>query len=190
MLQEAGIDRSQVIAAGVGIPGPIDHATGSVASSTILPGWSGVSAARELEQLLQIPVRVDNDANLGALGEVTYGAGQGLSDVVYVRLTSGIGSGLILGGRLHHGANGFAGELGHVQVRPEGIVCRCGNRGCLETVAAGDALLAPAATCARRRADRAGDARARRERRPRARDASSTTPAAPSGASSPTSATT
>ncbi len=93
VLQEAGIDRSQVIAAGVGIPGPIDHATGSVASSTILPGWSGVSAARELEQLLQIPVRVDNDANLGALGEVTYGAGQGLSDVVYVRLTSGIGSG-------------------------------------------------------------------------------------------------
>ena len=142
VLREAEIDRNQVIAAGVGIPGPIDHATGSVASSTILPGWSGVSAGRELGQLLRVPVRVDNDANLGALGEVTYGAGRGLSDVVYVRLSSGIGSGLILGGRLHHGANGFAGELGHVQVRPEGVVCRCGNRGCLETVAAHESLLA------------------------------------------------
>jgi predicted NBD/HSP70 family sugar kinase len=142
VLREAGIERSQVIGAGIGIPGPIDRATGSVASQAILPGWSGVSAAKELQRLLEVQVQVDNDANLGALGEVTYGAGQGLSDVIYVRLTSGIGSGLILGGRLHHGANGFAGELGHVQVRPEGVVCRCGNRGCLETVAAEGALLA------------------------------------------------
>jgi len=142
VLAAAKIQRSQIIGAGVGIPGPIDHATGAVASMTILPGWSGVSAGRELERLLEIPVRVDNDANLGALGEVTYGAGQGLSDVVYVRLTSGIGSGLILGGRLHHGANGFAGELGHVQVQADGVVCRCGNRGCLETVAADGSLLA------------------------------------------------
>jgi predicted NBD/HSP70 family sugar kinase len=142
VLAAAQIQRSQIIGAGVGIPGPIDHATGAVASMTILPGWSGVSAGRELERLLEIPVRVDNDANLGALGEVTYGAGQGLSDVIYVRLTSGIGSGLILGGRLHHGANGFAGELGHVQVQADGVVCRCGNRGCLETVAADGSLLA------------------------------------------------
>jgi predicted NBD/HSP70 family sugar kinase len=142
VLAAAQIERSQIIGAGVGIPGPIDHATGAVASMTILPGWSGVSAGRELERLLEIPVRVDNDANLGALGEVTYGAGQGLSDVIYVRLTSGIGSGLILGGRLHHGANGFAGELGHVQVQADGVVCRCGNRGCLETVAADGSLLA------------------------------------------------
>jgi predicted NBD/HSP70 family sugar kinase len=142
VLAEAGIDRSQIIGAGVGIPGPIDQIAGTVASRTILPGWGGVSVKRKLGDRLGLPVQVDNDANLGALGEVTYGAGRGLSDVIYVRLTSGIGSGLILGGRLHHGANGFAGELGHVQVRPEGIVCRCGNRGCLETVAAGDALLA------------------------------------------------
>jgi predicted NBD/HSP70 family sugar kinase len=142
VLTEAVIERHAVIGAGVGIPGPIDRATGSVASPAILPGWGGVSAGRELQRMLEIPVQVDNDANLGALGEVTYGAGRGLSDVIYVRLTSGIGSGLILGGRLHHGANGFAGELGHVQVQPEGVVCRCGNRGCLETVAAECALLA------------------------------------------------
>jgi predicted NBD/HSP70 family sugar kinase len=142
VLAAAKIQRNQIIGAGVGIPGPIDRATGAVASTTILPGWSGVTPGRELERLLEIPVHVDNDANLGALGEVTYGAGQGLADVVYVRLTSGIGSGLILGGRLHHGANGLAGELGHVQVRPDGVVCRCGNRGCLETVAADGSLLA------------------------------------------------
>jgi glucokinase-like ROK family protein len=142
VLAEAEIDVSQVVGAGVGIPGPIDHSTGTVASATILPGWGGVSVRRDLNARLGFPVQVDNDANLGALGEVRYGAGRGLSDVVYIRLTSGIGSGLVLGGRLHHGANGFAGELGHVQVHPEGVVCRCGNRGCLETVAAGDALLA------------------------------------------------
>jgi glucokinase-like ROK family protein len=142
VLADAGIDPSQIVGAGVGIPGPVDHSTGTVASATILPGWGGVSVRRDLNARLGFPVQVDNDANLGALGEVRYGAGRGLADVVYVRLTSGIGSGLILGGKLHHGANGFAGELGHVQVRPEGVVCRCGNRGCLETVAAEDALLA------------------------------------------------
>jgi predicted NBD/HSP70 family sugar kinase len=142
VLADAGIDPSQVVGGGVGIPGPVDHSTGTVASATILPGWGGVSVKRDLNERLGFPVQVDNDANLGALGEVRYGAGRGLADVVYVRLTSGIGSGLILGGKLHHGANGFAGELGHVQVRPEGVVCRCGNRGCLETVAAEDALLA------------------------------------------------
>jgi glucokinase-like ROK family protein len=142
VLDDAGIDQSQVVGAGVGIPGPIDHRTGTVASATILPGWSGVSVRRDLDARLGFPVEVDNDANLGALGEVQYGAGAGRRDVVYVRITSGIGSGLILGGRLHHGANGFAGEIGHVQVQPEGVVCRCGNRGCLETVATGDALLA------------------------------------------------
>ena len=85
---------------------------------------------------------VDNDANLGALAEVSAGAGRGLTDVVYVMVSAGIGGGLVLGGRLHRGATGFAGELGHVFVADKGAVCRCGNRGCLETVASTDALLA------------------------------------------------
>ena len=90
---------------------------------------------------LDLPVTVDNDANLGALAEVSLGAARGLTDVIYVMVSSGIGSGLILGGRLHRGATGFAGELGHVYVVEKGAVCRCGNRGCLETVASTDALL-------------------------------------------------
>ena len=107
----------------------------------ILPDWTGLNAGAELSRRLDLPVAVDNDANLGALAEVSLGAGRGLTDVIYVMVSSGIGSGLILGGRLHRGATGFAGELGHVFVVEKGAVCRCGNRGCLETVASTDALL-------------------------------------------------
>jgi predicted NBD/HSP70 family sugar kinase len=80
-------------------------------------------------------VNVDNDANLGALAELSLGAGRGVEDLIYIKVSSGIGAGLVLGGRLHRGATGIAGEIGHVQVRADGAVCRCGNRGCLETVA-------------------------------------------------------
>jgi len=84
---------------------------------------------------------VDNDANLGALAEYTAGAGRGVSDIVYLKLASGIGAGLVLDGRLHRGVTGIAGEVGHVRSNPDGRVCRCGNRGCLETVAAAPALV-------------------------------------------------
>jgi predicted NBD/HSP70 family sugar kinase/biotin operon repressor len=142
VLLEAGMDRDRIVGAGVGLPGPIDARTGTVGSSVILPGWVGLRPAEELERRLGVGVKVDNDANLGALGEVSFGAGRGLSDVLYVKVSSGIGAGLVLGGRLYHGAVGLAGELGHVQVREHGDVCRCGNRGCLETVAAAGAVLA------------------------------------------------
>ena len=84
---------------------------------------------------------VDNDANLGALAEAAFGAGRDAGDLVYLKISSGIGAGLILNGRLYRGSAGLAGELGHVLVDPDGIVCRCGNRGCLETVAATGALV-------------------------------------------------
>ncbi len=142
LLDGAGIDRSRVVGAGVGVAGPFDKRTGRMGSASILPGWSGIEPGVELTRRLGVHARVDNDANLGALGEASYGAGVGLGDVVYVRLGSGIGAGLVLGGRLHSGATGIAGELGHVTVRPEGDVCKCGNRGCLETVAAVGPLLA------------------------------------------------
>lgn len=131
----AEVDETQLVGAGVGLPGPIDRLTGTVRSELILPGWAGVPARETLAERLGLRVQVDNDANLGALAEVSFGAGRGLSDVVYVRLGSGVGAGLVLGGRLHRGAAGLAGEIGHVQVRVDGAVCRCGNRGCLETVA-------------------------------------------------------
>jgi predicted NBD/HSP70 family sugar kinase len=119
----------------MGLPGPIDRRTGTVGSSVILPGWAGLKAAEELSRRIDFHVEVDNDANLGALAEFSLGAGRGAEDIVYIKVSSGIGAGLVLGGRLHHGATGIAGEIGHVQVRQDGAVCRCGNRGCLETVA-------------------------------------------------------
>jgi predicted NBD/HSP70 family sugar kinase len=140
VLAEAGVERSRVIGAGMALSAPIDSEKG-VVGSTVLPSWAGIQAGEELSRRLEIPVELDNDANLGALAEVSFGAGRGLADVVYVMMSSGIGAGLVLGGRLYHGASGIAGELGHVQVRPDGAVCRCGSRGCLETVASTGALL-------------------------------------------------
>jgi predicted NBD/HSP70 family sugar kinase len=141
LLARAGMDPGRVIGAGMGLPGPVDPRTAVVGDSVILRGWAGLHAARELGRRLGVPVTVDNDANLGALAEASLGAGRGLHDVIYVKVSSGIGAGLVLGGRLHHGATGIAGEIGHVQVRADGAVCRCGNRGCLETVASAPALL-------------------------------------------------
>ena len=141
VLAEAGIERSRVIGAGMAVSGPIDRHTGTIAS-TVIPAWAGIKAGEELTRRLEVPVELDNDANLGALAEVSFGAGRGLADVVYAMVSSGVGAGLVLNGRLHHGATGIAGELGHVRVRDDGAVCRCGNRGCLETIASTGALLA------------------------------------------------
>ncbi len=143
-LADAGIARESVIGAGMGLPGPIfQNASihGTVGSSAILPGWIGMTAAAELQKRLEFPVMVDNDANLGALAEAAFGAGRDAGDLVYLKVSSGIGAGLILNGRLYRGSAGLAGELGHVLVSPDGVVCRCGNRGCLETVAGTGALV-------------------------------------------------
>ena len=100
----------------------------------IMPGWQGLLPAEELERRLGVPVHADNDANLGALAELHHGVARGAHDVVYLKVASGVGAGIVLGGRLHRGASGIAGEIGHVQVGEDGQVCRCGNRGCLETM--------------------------------------------------------
>jgi glucokinase-like ROK family protein len=141
LLAEAGVPRDRVINVGMGVPGPISHITGSVGNGAILPGWVGVNPGAEMERRLGLPVSVENDANLGAFGEALFGAGRGAQEIVYLKVSSGIGAGLIVGGRIHHGAGGTAGEIGHVLVDEEGHVCRCGNRGCLETVAATGALV-------------------------------------------------
>ena len=117
VLAEAGVGKDRVLGVGMGLPGPISRSTGAVGSSSILPGWVGVDAAREMSERLGLPVRVENDANLGALAELVWGAGQGDSDIVYIKLASGIGAGLVLGGRLYRGAGGTAGEIGHTLSR-------------------------------------------------------------------------
>jgi predicted NBD/HSP70 family sugar kinase len=112
-----------------------------VHAGKILPGWDGISPVTELSQRLDLPVHLDNDANLGALAEVALGAGVGARDAVYLMVSGGIGAGLILGGEIYRGTGGTAGELGHVLVDESGPICRCGNRGCLETLAGGPAIV-------------------------------------------------
>jgi len=135
VLDEAGVERGRVIGAVMGIPAPINRLTGTVQDSSILPGWVGVDAAAEASARLSLPVVVENDANLGALAELTWGAAKGRSEVAYLKVASGVGGGLISGGRLSHGVGGTAGEIGHTVVVENGPVCRCGNHGCLETLA-------------------------------------------------------
>jgi predicted NBD/HSP70 family sugar kinase len=141
VLAASGVQRDRLLGAGVGLAGPIDQATGTVGSSAILPGWVGMQVAQELEARLGVPVHVDNDANVGALAESVLGAGRGASEMAYIMLGSGIGAGLIIGGQVYRGSGGTAGEMGHVLVNEQGPLCRCGNRGCLETYAGADALL-------------------------------------------------
>ena len=138
----AGVDSDRILGAGVGLSGPIDVAAGTVHTGKILPGWAGVRPADELAARLGVHVHLDNDANLGALAEVTLGAGIGACDAMYVMVGGGVGAGLIIGGELYRGAGGTAGELGHVLVDESGPICRCGNRGCLEMMAGGRAIIA------------------------------------------------
>jgi predicted NBD/HSP70 family sugar kinase len=129
------IDPTRISGGAVGVPAPVDARTGAVGPGNVLPRWIDRRPARELEAVTGIAFTVDNDANLGALAEARYGVGRGVVDLIYVKASTGIGAGLMLGGRIHHGASGRAGEIGHVPVDPAGPVCRCGNRGCLETAA-------------------------------------------------------
>jgi predicted NBD/HSP70 family sugar kinase/biotin operon repressor len=139
-LAESGVDTARVIGVGLGLPGPIDRARGVVASGSILPDWHGVKAADELSTRVGLPVGLDNDANLAALAETLWGGGRGCAHVVYVKLSTRIGCGLIVDGSLFRGARGIAGEIGHTVVNETGPVCYCGSRGCLETVASASAI--------------------------------------------------
>jgi predicted NBD/HSP70 family sugar kinase/biotin operon repressor len=129
---EAGIPVADLLMVGLCVPGPIDRRSARV-DHAVLPGWHELAPADELGRRVALPVVVDNDANLGAMAEHQHGAGRGAADLLYVKLASGVGAGLVLGGRLHRGTAGLAGEVGHVLAREGGEVCRCGSRGCLET---------------------------------------------------------
>lgn len=141
-LTEAGIDpaRDRVIGVGMGIPGPVDPHSGIVASP-ILANWIGLAPGEELSRRLGMPVHVENDANLGALAELTHGAARDVEDVIYVKASSGIGAGLVMDGKLYRGVTGIAGEIGHVRFEDNGPICRCGNRGCLEKAFGGSRLV-------------------------------------------------
>lgn len=140
LLDRVERDRSHVAAIGIGVPGPVEHSTGQPVNPPIMPGWDRFDIPGWLNQHLEVPVLVDNDVNIMALGERSV-AWPGIEHLMFVKIATGIGAGLISGGTLQRGAQGVAGDIGHVQVaRASDVPCRCGNRGCLEAIAAGPAI--------------------------------------------------
>ena len=133
-LADAHLVASDLISVAAGIPGPLDMKTGLVRSPTILSTWVDLDPARELSTRLGRPIQVGNDANMGAHGELRFGAARGCRDFVYVKASHGIGAGLVLNGDTYRGTLGIAGEIGHTQLPGADNWCRCGNRGCLEAV--------------------------------------------------------
>ncbi len=152
---------SRVVA--IGVPGPVDPFTGVVEGAPNLPGWNAFPLKDEVEARVGSPCLVDHDATLAALGEHRQGAGRGFRNFVYVTVSTGIGAGLCLDGKLYRGGQGKAGEFGHIVVDPQGPVCHCGNRGCLEALSSGTAIAALAglpSAAEVSRAAQAGDSRA------------------------------
>jgi glucokinase len=139
VLVKAGVKPEQVLAMALGAPGPLDTSKGIIHFAPNL-AWHDLPVRQVLEQRLSIPVLLDNDANLAALGEHVYGAGRGVDNMVYITVSTGIGGGLILDGRLYRGITDVAGEIGHMTVLPDGPLCSCGARGCLEALASGTAI--------------------------------------------------
>jgi glucokinase len=136
----AGDDLDQVAGIGIAAPGPLDPVTGVVLSAPNIPGWDNLPLKRLMEERLSRPVFLGNDANVAALGEWKFGAGLGHQDVLYLTISTGIGAGIITGGRMLIGINGLGAEVGHMLAVPDGPLCGCGQRGHLEAVASGTAI--------------------------------------------------
>jgi glucokinase-like ROK family protein len=140
LLEHSGINISQIMAVGVGVPGPVITDAGIVVSPPIMPGWDGYPIRDSLQKQWGIPVSLNNDAELGALGEWAYGAGRGEKNLAFIKVGSGIGAGLIINQQIYGGTTGSAGEIGHLTIDENGPLCTCGNRGCMEAFAGGHAI--------------------------------------------------
>jgi glucokinase len=132
---------SKLLGIGIGVPGIIDVETGMVREATNLPGWANFPVRSEIEQRLHTHVVLGNDSKVATLGEKWLGAGRAVDDMAMLTLGTGVGGGLILGGKIWYGMDGMAGEFGHWSVEPEGHPCGCGNRGCLEQYASATAVV-------------------------------------------------
>jgi glucokinase len=142
LLEEAHASPSNVAALGVSAAGPLDPVEGVIISPPNLSSWNNAPIRAFLEDRLDVPVRVENDANASALAEWRFGAGRGAQNLAFLTMSTGVGGGLILGGQLYRGARFQAGEVGHMPVVPDGRRCACGLRGCLEAYTGGAALAA------------------------------------------------
>lgn len=140
ILKKHELTASSLSAIGLGVPGPIDSEAGMVFAPPIMPGWDGYPIQANLEEKWNLPVSLNNDAELGAIGEWAYGAGRGENFLAYIKVGTGIGAGILLNGQIYRGATGSAGEIGHLTIEENGPRCECGNAGCLEALAGGRAI--------------------------------------------------
>jgi glucokinase len=140
LLASVGRNGDELAGIGIGLPGPVEHATGRPVKPPIMPGWDGFDVVRYVQRPFPVPVLVDNDVNIMALGERASHWSKH-NNFIFVKVATGIGSGIISSGELQRGANGTAGDLGHVQLsRGADVLCACGNSGCLEALASGPAI--------------------------------------------------
>jgi len=143
-LAESDLTLADLKAIGVGVPGPVVTEKGGVIAPPIMPGWDRFPIQPHLEEQWKCPVTLNNDAELGALGEWAYGAGRAESYLLYVKVGYGIGAGLLINGQIYRGATGAAGEIGHITINENGPLCTCGNHGCLEAMAGGRSIVGQA----------------------------------------------
>jgi predicted NBD/HSP70 family sugar kinase len=137
-----GRKKSDVVAVGIGLPGPVEHSSGKPSQPPIMPGWNGFDVPRYIQRTYDVAVLVDNDVNIMALGERAV-AWPDSDNMMFVKVATGIGSGIISSGQLQRGVDGSAGDVGHIAIpRAAGIACRCGNTGCLEAIAGRPAIAA------------------------------------------------
>ncbi|MGA7730762.1 MAG: ROK family transcriptional regulator [Chloroflexia bacterium] len=150
MVHQQSLVPEQILGIGIGVPGPVDFASGTLVAPPLMPTWENFSIRDFFQQAFpQASVWVDNDVNVMALGELRAGAGIGVDNFIFVKIGTGIGAGVICHGLVHRGSTGSAGDIGHIRVDPNGPVCHCGNIGCLEILAAGPAIAARAMEAAR-----------------------------------------
>lgn len=154
-------DRKTITGIGLSLAGPIDTESAVVTRIPTLPGWDGLPVAQALSERTGFPARVENDGIAATLGEWRYGAGRGISNIVYLTVSTGIGGGAVVDGRLLHGRKGIAGHLGHMRMAQEGPTCPCGTVGCFEALASGSALTERAVSTADKSDHLAGIAQSR-----------------------------
>lgn len=130
----------QIAGIGIDAPGPLNPVTGIVLSPPNLPGWDSIPLRSLISQRFGRPTFLNNDANMAALGENTFGAGRGVRDMIYLTISTGVGSGIITDGRMVQGGNGLGAEAGHIIINPDGPLCNCGHHGCLEAYSSGTGI--------------------------------------------------
>ena len=141
IFRENNLNPEKLTGIGIGVPGPVDFSLGTVLSPPIMPGWDRFPIISTMQKSFPLAnIVIDNDVNLMALGEVTHGAAKDVNNIIFLKIGTGIGAGIISFGKIYRGSNGCAGDVGHICADKNGPICSCGNAGCLEAVAAGPAI--------------------------------------------------